>query len=99
MRTIMEGWGTEITSKYNNLQQFAMAKNASGSETLREVLINFGHADASNPLDKIYAFLGIAKDGYEILPDYGALVEDVYIGAVKTYIKNEGDLEIICSHY
>jgi hypothetical protein len=28
---------------------------------------------------KIYAFLGIAKDGYEILPDYGALVEDVDI--------------------
>ncbi len=66
---------------------------------LREVMINFGHADTSDPRDKIYTFLGIAKDGHEFLPDYGASVEEVYTGVVMAYIKNKGNLEIICSHH
>jgi len=49
-------------------------------------MIDFGHCEVSDLRDKVYAFLGIAKDGYKIIPNYKASVQQAYTDAVKAYV-------------
>ncbi|KAL1890894.1 hypothetical protein Sste5346_008035, partial [Sporothrix stenoceras] len=51
----------------------------------------YGSRQASNPHDKIYAFMGVAKDtdNYDP-PDYAKRVEDVYINFAMTLALEDG---------
>ena len=70
----------------SNLHQYVRSKNSHKSDLLRTVMIDFGHCEVSDLRDKVYAFLGIAKDGYKIIPNYKASVQQAYTDAVKAYV-------------
>ncbi|KAF4340080.1 heterokaryon incompatibility (het-6OR allele), partial [Fusarium beomiforme] len=53
---------------------------------LLSVLSDFRDLDATDPRDKIFAFLNLAEDGLGLVPDYNADVREVFIQSTKTMI-------------
>lgn len=78
--------------KYRHIVSFLLSKNSKCGIVLRNLMICFGHSQATDPRDKIYAFLGIASDGLETIPDYTASVQQIYTDLVKSYIRKERNL-------
>ncbi|KAF5607593.1 heterokaryon incompatibility (het-6OR allele) [Fusarium pseudoanthophilum] len=66
---------------------------------LLSVLSDFRELEATDPRDKIFAFLNLAEDGLGLQPDYSADVKDVFIQATKTMIdKRIGSHLAVLSH-
>ncbi|KAF5605706.1 heterokaryon incompatibility (het-6OR allele) [Fusarium pseudocircinatum] len=66
---------------------------------LLSVLSDFRELEATDPRDKIFAFLNLAEDGLELQPDYSADVKDIFIQATKTMIdKRIGSQLAVLSH-
>jgi hypothetical protein len=53
---------------------------------------------ATDPRDRVYAILSIAKDGLGIKPDYEQSVEDVYQSTIRTLLEH-GDASTLLLHY
>lgn len=62
-------------------------------------MLDWGHAEATDSRDKVYAFLSLAKDLNTIIPDYNALPQDVHTDLVRRYVEKDGNIEIICTHH
>lgn len=64
---------------------------------LHKLLFENWDAVASDPLDKVFAILGLASDSddYEIVVDYDLTVNEVYTKVVENYIRIYGNLSII----
>ncbi|RSM00426.1 hypothetical protein CEP52_009113 [Fusarium oligoseptatum] len=63
------------------------------------VLSYFRDLEATDPRDKIFAFLNLAEDDLGLVPDYSAEVRDVFIQAVKAMInKRMGSKLAVLSH-
>ena len=84
---------------YMHIYNLLGAMNTAKSSKLRDVMLDFGHCLATDPRDKVYAYLNLAKDISTVIPDYTASIQRVYTDFAKTYIKEEGNLEIICTHH
>lgn len=67
------------------IYNFVRLINSHKNDTLRTIMIDFGHSLAIDPRDKAFAYIGIAKDDQEIIPDYTASVQKAYADAVKIY--------------
>jgi hypothetical protein len=66
---------------------------------LLSVLSDFRELEATDPRDKIFAFLNLAEDGLGLQPDYSADVKDVFIRATKAMInKRIGSHLAVLSH-
>ncbi|KAF5671817.1 heterokaryon incompatibility (het-6OR allele) [Fusarium circinatum] len=66
---------------------------------LLSVLSDFRELEATDPRDKIFAFLNLAEDGLGLQPDYSADVKKVFIQATKTMIdKRIGSHLAVLSH-
>ncbi|KAG5801029.1 hypothetical protein H9Q74_013970 [Fusarium xylarioides] len=66
---------------------------------LLSVLSDFRELEATDPRDKIFAFLNLAEDGLGLQPDYSADVKEVFIQATKTMIdKRIGSHLAVLSH-
>jgi hypothetical protein len=66
---------------------------------LLSVLSDFRELEATDPRDKIFAFLNLAEDGLGLQPDYNADVKEVFIRATKTMIqKRIGSHLAVLSH-
>ncbi|KAF5624494.1 heterokaryon incompatibility (het-6OR allele) [Fusarium sp. NRRL 52700] len=66
---------------------------------LLSVLSDFRELEATDPRDKIFAFLNLAEDGLGLQPDYNADVKKVFIQATKTMIdKRIGSHLAVLSH-
>ncbi|KAJ3544560.1 hypothetical protein NM208_g2985 [Fusarium decemcellulare] len=66
---------------------------------LLSVLSHFRDLEATDPRDKIFAFLNLAEDGLGLVPDYAAEVRDVFIQAAKAMInKRMGSPLAVLSH-
>ncbi|KAF9767656.1 hypothetical protein IL306_015155 [Fusarium sp. DS 682] len=66
---------------------------------LLSVLSDFRDLEATDPRDKIFAFLNLAEDGLGLVPDYNADVADVFIQATKAMIqKRIGSHLAVLSH-
>jgi hypothetical protein len=85
--------------KYSHINHYLRSRNSHRNDPLRRLMIDFGHSQATDPRDKIYAFLSVAKDGHEIVPDYTASVQEVYTKVAKVYISKEHNLELVRTHH
>ena len=85
--------------EYMHIYSFVASINSHEKSMLRQLMLDFGHCLATDPRDKVYAYLGLANDVHTIVPDYTASIQRVYTDLVKTYIEKEGNLEIICTHH
>ncbi|KAF4958303.1 hypothetical protein FGADI_2469 [Fusarium gaditjirri] len=66
---------------------------------LLSVLSDFRELEATDPRDKIFAFLNLAEDSLGLQPDYNTDVKDVFIQATKTMIeKRIGSHLAVLSH-
>ncbi|KAF4451526.1 heterokaryon incompatibility (het-6OR allele), partial [Fusarium albosuccineum] len=66
---------------------------------LLSVLSHFRDLEATDPRDKIFAFLNMAEDGLGLVPDYAAEVRDVFIQAAKAMVnKRMGSPLAVLSH-
>lgn len=54
---------------------------------LLSVLSHFRDLEATDPRDKVFAFLNLAEDGLGLVPNYCAEARDVFIQAAKTMIE------------
>ncbi|KAI0378564.1 heterokaryon incompatibility protein-domain-containing protein [Hypomontagnella monticulosa] len=64
--------------------------------SLYEYMCFYGSRQASNPRDKIYAFMGVAKDTDDYdPPDYTKRAEDVYINFAMTLALQNGSLDFL----
>jgi hypothetical protein len=97
--TILDGLQAYKDGKYCHIYNFARSKNSHKNDRLQAVMIDFGHCQATDPRDKVFAYLGIAKDGRMMVPDYTASVQKVYIDVVKFYLKEDQNMDIICAHH
>lgn len=66
---------------------------------LGELLSNFRFYDATVAQDRIYALLGVARDGQEpdLAPAYHKDVQDVYIDTTKYIIAKSRRLDFLCA--
>lgn len=62
---------------------------------LLSVLSEFRNLDATDPRDKIFAFLNLATDSHGILPDYHATAQDVFRAATEKIMKGTGLLSVL----
>lgn len=85
----------DVDHDYSHFFTFAKRQ----SDELKHLMLDWGHTEATDPRDKVYAFLGLAKDLDTIIPDYNALPRDVYTDLVRRYVEEDGNLEIICTHH
>jgi len=65
------------------------------SQSLEELITSFPFLDSSDPRDTVYAWLGLAKDGEEIKPNYEKSVIEVYNDFVKHSINQSKSLDIL----
>jgi hypothetical protein len=64
---------------------------------LTGLLAYVGDSKASDPRDRIYSLLGLAKDRYLAEPpNYQDDVRKVYIGFVKSFVQHYNNLDVIC---
>jgi len=68
----------------------------SREESFLTILAMFRGRSCSDPLDKIYGMLGLARNVYKecVTPDYTRTVEEVFEAFVLELIKRTGELEI-----
>ncbi|KAI8655423.1 HET domain-containing protein [Fusarium keratoplasticum] len=66
---------------------------------LLSVLSHFRDLEATDPRDKIFAFLNLAEDDLGLVPNYSAEVRDVFIQAARAMInKRMGSILAVLSH-
>ena len=76
------------------------SKNAK-PDSLRIALSKYRGLEATDPRDKVYAFMGIAeeslgdKNELDLVPDYSRSVEGVYIDTCSSIIRTTGSLDIL----
>jgi len=72
-------------------------KNARKASDLKVLLRHSRNCDASDPRDRVYAFLGLAHKAYAIVPDYSAenTVAHVLMNIARKIIENERTLSIL----
>lgn len=92
-------YGFNDRYRYMHIYNFMGAINTIKTSKLREVLLDFGHCQATDPRDKIYAYLSLSNDISTVIPDYAASIQRVYTDFARTYIEEERNLEIICTHH
>ncbi|KAK3395180.1 heterokaryon incompatibility protein-domain-containing protein [Podospora didyma] len=65
--------------------------------SLENLLLVARHSEVTDPLDRVYAYLGLAHPGYDITPDYGPsqTTAGVYTEATVAYIKRHKGLNIL----
>jgi hypothetical protein len=65
--------------------------------TMDQLMLTARHSEVTDPLDKIYAYLGLAMPGYDITPDYSmaSTTLKVQIEATAAYIKLHKGLDIL----
>ncbi|KAK4442591.1 heterokaryon incompatibility protein-domain-containing protein [Podospora aff. communis PSN243] len=65
--------------------------------TIDQLMLTARHSEVTDPLDKIYAYLGLATPGYDITPDYSMTNTEVkvHIEATAAYIKLHKGLDIL----
>ncbi|CAL3963569.1 unnamed protein product [Diplocarpon coronariae] len=68
---------------------------------LGRLMLHFGHRLATDPKDKIYAYLELVSDKNKlgIVPDYASSISAAYVDLVKKSYEKDGHMEIICRHY
>lgn len=59
------------------------------------VLSDFRNLDATDPRDKIFAFLSLATDNLGLIPDYHASVETVFLDATKRMMIQYDSLAVL----
>lgn len=62
---------------------------------LLSALSNFRDLDATDPRDKIFAFLNLAEDELGLIPDYYADVRDVFRKAAEAMIRKTWTLSVL----
>ncbi|KAK0742239.1 hypothetical protein B0T21DRAFT_409073 [Apiosordaria backusii] len=62
---------------------------------LLSVISVFRNLDASDPRDKVFAFLNIAKEGVGIVPNYRATVQDVFRQTAEAIMRSTNELSIL----
>ncbi|ERF68156.1 hypothetical protein EPUS_09514 [Endocarpon pusillum Z07020] len=62
---------------------------------LLSVLSDFRNLDATDPRDKIFAFLNLATDDLGLIPDYCANVQDVFRKATEAMLKKTGTFSVL----
>ncbi|UPL02057.1 hypothetical protein LCI18_012991 [Fusarium solani-melongenae] len=66
---------------------------------LLSVLSHFRDLEATDPRDKIFAFLNLAEDDLGLVPNYSAEVRDVFIQAARAMTnKRKGSMLAVLSH-
>lgn len=67
-----------------------------GSATLLSLLYEFGHRDAADERDRVYALLGLATAEYQdaIPAEYSASVKDVYVRTADALLARTGKLAL-----
>jgi len=85
--------------KYTHIYNFVRSKQTQNYDTLRAVMADFGHTQATDPRDKVFAFLSIAKDGHMLVPDYTASVQKIFTDVVEMYINKYHNLDLICTDH
>lgn len=55
---------------------------------LASTLLKFRDQEAANPLDKVYAFLGMAQNEYSIEPDYAKSTREVFTDLTRKLLQN-----------
>lgn len=86
-----------IAAAYEEIIRLRHARRQAtwASTNILEVLYSFRHLNATDPRDKIYAFLGLAPSATDFLPDYKSPVSHVYVNFAKTLINCTGSLDIL----
>ncbi|CAG5190318.1 uncharacterized protein ALTATR162_LOCUS12173 [Alternaria atra] len=92
-KSMIGNWKTDIDFMID--QQTEWMKG--NSIPMKILLRHARHAQSSDPRDKIYAFLGLGKSGYSIIPDYDSSnsVTDAHCHATKQIILYDGDLGML----
>ncbi|KAK1758031.1 heterokaryon incompatibility protein-domain-containing protein [Echria macrotheca] len=86
-----------------NLDLFKFVLDASGSWkqeeglALHELMLAARHSVVSDPLDKVYAFVGLAFPGYDLTPDYSQqqTTSNVFVQAAVAWIRFHVSLDIL----
>jgi hypothetical protein len=83
----------------SNLKKDAWTKDGNLSKTLCQLLRRCHSFVSSNPKDKIYAFLSMAKDREElgIKPNYLLSTRDIYIDTTTRILRAEQRLDVLSS--
>ncbi|KAH8668382.1 hypothetical protein BX600DRAFT_510481 [Xylariales sp. PMI_506] len=64
---------------------------------LKSLLQHSRNCEASDSRDRVYAFLGLASEGYGIIPDYsdGNTIKDILIETAKGIVRVDKSLDIL----
>jgi hypothetical protein len=84
-----------ILKKVSLLSRFRDNFHSGMGNSLLELLVGNRSRQSTDPRDKVYAFLGLAGDSYQINPDYMSSVEDVFVKFPWTSINQSQDLRVI----
>ena len=65
--------------------------------TMDKLMLTARHSEVTDPLDKVYAYLGLAMPGYDITPNYSLsqTTANVYVEATCAYLRFHRDLNIL----
>ena len=94
---------TSLQTRFQQLDRSAIASMLKGKQTfnrssdLKFLLQHSRICEASDQRDRVYAFLGLAHNGYGIYPDYTARqdIKKVLIEAAKGIIRFDKSLDIL----
>lgn len=94
---------TRLQDDFRRLDRSALASMAKGKKGFRrdsELIALLQHSRncaASDPRDRVYAFIGLAEPGYNIIPNYRSVnkLEQVLIETAKCIIHHDQSLAIL----
>ncbi|KAB8267889.1 heterokaryon incompatibility protein-domain-containing protein [Aspergillus minisclerotigenes] len=67
--------------------------------TLLQLLHQFSGREATDPRDKVYALLGLAKDKPTVEPNYAASERDVFVGTALDIISRSKSLDVLTGDF
>lgn len=78
------------------IEMAAFDRRETSSSELLQLLHETKHKDATDPKDKVFALIGLArdKDVFDSLIDYQLSVQSVYLAIAEAYLSN-GDLRVL----
>lgn len=90
---------TMLPSSFLHDQRMSVAEKFSGEQSsLTKLWYTFHRWNATDPRDKLFALLGLARDG-SLVPDYVSSLSAVFTEMTRQIICQAGTLDILCMGY
>ncbi|KAE8376750.1 heterokaryon incompatibility protein-domain-containing protein [Aspergillus bertholletiae] len=89
----------EFSRRIRSIESIRNRWQSAEQITLLQLLRQFSGREATDPRDKVYALLGLAKDKPSVEPNYAAQELDVFVDTALDIVSRSGSLDVLTGDF